>query len=388
MSNSLVLIGGGHSHAIALRLLGIKAIPGVDLTLITDVLQTPYSGMLPGHVAGFYSYEETHIDLQRLAEFAGAQLRFDRAVGLDLDRNRVICANSPPVAFDYLSVDIGSTPATKSVVGADKYVIPAKPVPQFLASWNSIVDTVTQNPEQSFQIAIVGGGAGGVELAINMQHRLHKILENADRPKSNLQFHLLHSGSQLLPSHHLGVRKRLQKILIDRQICVHLQQKVTEVLVDRLICQSGFTLKCDLAYAEALRGHIIWVTQAAAPDWIEASGLATDNRGFILVKDTLQSLSHPHVFAAGDIATMIDYDRPKAGVFAVRQGKPLSENWRRIINGKPLQNYIPQKVYLALIGTADRSAIASWGKLSWRSPLLWYWKDYLDRQFMGLFRDL
>ena len=114
----LVLIGGGHSHAIVLKMFGMKPLPGVRLTLITDTSHTPYSGMLPGHVAGFYDYDESHIDLRRLAQFAQAQFYLDRAIGLDLENNKVICANHPDVAFDLLSIDIGSTPATISIPGA------------------------------------------------------------------------------------------------------------------------------------------------------------------------------------------------------------------------------------------------------------------------------
>ena len=86
----LVLIGGGHAHAIALKLWGENSLSWVDLTLISNVEQTPYSGMLPGHVAGFYSYAQTHIDLSSLSDFAGAKLIIDRAIDLDLLNNRLL----------------------------------------------------------------------------------------------------------------------------------------------------------------------------------------------------------------------------------------------------------------------------------------------------------
>ena len=368
----LVLIGGGHSHAIALKLLGLNPIPGVRLTLISDVEQTPYSGMLPGYVAGFYSYEQTHIDLSSLAKFAGAKLCIDRAIGLDLERDRVICHRHPSISFDYLSIDIGSTPATISVSGAKQYAIPAKPVPQFLVAYSKLLEVAKNNPEKSLAISIVGGGAGGVELALNMHHRLGREMGTAN----NCQINLIHRGDKLLAGHNNWVSQRLEKILLQRGVKLHLQETVKEVLPDKIRCESGLTIETDYTF---------WVTQAQAPDWIKKSGLATDTKGFILVKDTLQSVSHPGIFAAGDIATMINYDRPKAGVFAVRQGKPLLENWRRIITRQPLKPYIPQKKYLALIGTGDKSAIASWGSFGWQSPLLWYLKDYIDRKFMSQF---
>ena len=370
---NLVLIGGGHSHAIVLELLGRNPIPDLNLTLISDVEKTPYSGMLPGHVAGFYSYDETHIDLSSLSKFAGAKLCLDRAIGLDLEHNQVICACQSPISFDYLSIDIGSTPTTISVSGAKKYAIPAKPVPQFLDAWSKLLAGVKDNPTKSLAIIIVGGGAGGVELALNMHHRLF----TQKGINSNWHIHLIHRGDKLLAGHNKWVSKRLKKILLQRKVKLHLNETVTEVLPHQVRCESGLNIESDYTF---------WVTQASAPDWIKESGLAIDAKGFILVEDTLQSVSHPHIFAAGDIASMINFDRPKAGVFAVRQGRPLIENWRRIVAGRPLKPYIPQKKYLALIGAGDKSAIASWGLIGWQSFLLWYLKDYIDRQFMNRFQ--
>src|SRR5919202_877782 len=389
----LVLVGGGHTHVIALRMFGMKPLPGVRLTLITDSSHTPYSGMLPGHVAGFYDFDECHIDLRRLAQFAQVQLYIDRAVGLDLENKKVLCADRPPVAFDVLSIDIGSTPAQVDVPGATEYAIPAKPVSQFLKKWNQLIEEFANNPQKLIRLSIVGGGAGGVELAMTMQRHLHQILKAQGiipqyGQQMPIQIHLFQRSPELMPGHNRWVRRRLHKILLSRGVQLHLGERVCEVLPDKIRCESGLSVECDRTF---------WVTQASAPKWIEESGLKTDLDGFILVKDTLQSLYHPHIFAAGDIATMLNHPRPKAGVFAVRQGKPLFENLRRILLEKPLKAYKPQKFYLGLIGTGDGEAkdataspcaIASWGPFGWQSPLLWRWKDHIDRKFMNRFSDL
>ncbi|MEY2856234.1 MAG: hypothetical protein RLZZ74_543 [Cyanobacteriota bacterium] len=371
MNQKLVLIGGGHAHAIALKQWGLNPLPELDLTLISDVEQTPYSGMLPGHVAGFYSYDETHIDLRSLAQFSGAEFISDRAIGIDLESNQVICA-SGQFKFDYLSLDIGSIPQSLAVPGAKEYAVPAKPVPDFLDAWYKLKQLAASNPEQPLSIAIVGGGAGGVELALNMHTCLKGILKGRNTP----EIHLIHRGRQLLSGHNDWVSNKLTKIIRQRGIKLYLQQDVREVFADRLICSSGLEIKAS---------HIFWVTQATAPSWLQESELKTDDQGFILVADTLQSISHPHIFAAGDIATMINYQRPKAGVFAVRQGQPLFNNWRNILTQQPLQDYIPQDKYLALIGTGDYKAIASWGSFGWRAAFFWWLKDYIDRKFMNRF---
>lgn len=375
----LVLIGGGHSHAIALRLLGMNPFPGVRVTLITEAAKTPYSGMLPGHVAGFYSYDDCHIDLRSLTQFAGGQLYVDPAIGLDLDNNQVLCAHRPPVSFDIVSIDTGSVPAIPADLAALDWVLPAKPIRRFLENWNQLVQQIQQHPEQPICIAIVGGGAGGVELALNIQHHLHRILQMADQPLSHLTLHLFQSDTDLLPEHNRCVRDRVRQLFKQRGIHYHLQQRVSAVHDRQLYCESGLTIACD---------YVIWVTQASAPDWLAKAGLVVDRQGFILVNDCLQSISHPQVFAAGDVATMLNHPRPKAGVFAVRQGKPLFQNWQRTLQHQPLQPFYPQPQFLSLIGTGNGSAIASRGLLAWESPCLWWWKDWIDRRFMQQFTQL
>lgn len=368
----LVLVGGGHSHAIALKQFARHPLANLRLTLISDTTHTPYSGMLPGYLAGFYSYEQTHIDLKALAKSAQAEFYLDKAIGLDLQASQVLLSNHPPLSFDYLSLNIGSTPATAQVPGAKDYAIPIKPVAAFLEVWEEILQQCRQLPEQSLTISIVGGGAGGVELALNVHSRLTKILA-----PQKLTIHLFHNGKQLLPGHNSWVSRRLEKLLENISVQLHLSTTVQEILPKAVICNDGLTVNTDYTF---------WVTQASAPEWVKSSGLATDPQGFILIKDTLQSLSHPQVFAAGDIATLVNNPRPKAGVFAVRQGKPLFTNLCRIIQGQPLQPYYPQKRYLSLIGTGKKTAIASWASWGWESPLLWLWKDYIDRQFMAQFQ--
>jgi selenide,water dikinase len=383
ITKHLVFIGGGHSHAIALKLFGMNPLPGVRLTLISDVTDTPYSGMLPGYVAGLYSFEDCHIDLYPLAAFAGAALVRDRAIGLDLEQNRVLCAHHPPIRFDALSIDIGSTPTAVTVPGAQEFAIPVKPISKFLDYWQSLVDQVSADPQQPLSLAIVGGGAGGTELALSVQARLSRIYQQAGQSPNHLQLHLFHRGDRLIPERTPWVGHTLQRILQYRQTQVHLGESVCAVEAQglekprQIRCESGLTVECD---------RVFWVTQASAAPWLKTSGLATDERGFIEVGNTLQSISHPQVFAAGDVATMIHHPRPKAGVFAVRQGKPLFENLRRYLQGNLPKPFHPQQQFLILIGTGDEAAIASRGPFRLGPhPWIWQWKDRIDRQFMDRF---
>ncbi|MDV2998835.1 MAG: hypothetical protein N5P05_000441 [Chroococcopsis gigantea SAG 12.99] len=357
---NLILVGGGDSHAIVLDLWARFPFPNVNLILVSDVTFTPYSGMLPGYVAGFYSYEETHINLEYLARRAGAQLYIERAIGLDLNHNLLHCGERGAIPFDYLSFDIGSTPSIDNIPSAEEYAIKAKPVPVFLEAWEKI-----KSLDKPAIITIVGGGAGGVELALNMGSRLPDVKIN-----------IIHRGERLLNQHNRWVSKSLTRICTERGITLYLKEQPLEVKASGVICESDLYLPSD---------YVIWVTAASPVAWIQSSALTTDERGFIAVTDTLRSVSHPHIFAAGDIATMIHHPRLKAGVFAVRQGQPLWENLTRVIRGEELKPHIPQKRYLSLIGTGDKKAIASWSFFGWRSGLLWQLKDRIDRAFMPRF---
>ncbi|MFZ4760085.1 MAG: pyridine nucleotide-disulfide oxidoreductase, partial [Burkholderiaceae bacterium] len=64
--------------------------PGLRITVVCTDVDTPYSGMLPGYVAGHYAFDEVHIDLGRLAAFAGARMIRATVIGLDRAARRVI----------------------------------------------------------------------------------------------------------------------------------------------------------------------------------------------------------------------------------------------------------------------------------------------------------
>lgn len=371
-----MLLGGGHSHAIALDWWARHPLPNHQLLLFSDGADAPYSGMVPGHVAGQYRRADCFIDLQRLCDRAGASLRVDRAVGLDLATQRVQLASGTTVAFDWLSIDTGSTPQVPPEVRPllGKSVIAAKPIRDLLTHWDAWWADWSVHPPAQLRLAIVGGGAGGVELALALERRLRVLV--GDR----LVLVLIQRDRTLLPAMAPQLGDRLQQLLRQRRIELCLgetAQSVTEANGSvTLQCASGLAIDCD---------RVIWATQAAAPDWIRHSGLATDDRGFVAVDDCLRSLSHPQVFAAGDVASMIHQPRPKAGVFAVRQGLPLAQNWQAALRDQPLQPFYPQRQFLSIINTADGRAIATRGRFLVAGRWAWYWKNWLDRRFMGQF---
>ncbi|MDB5886058.1 MAG: selenophosphate synthase [Polaromonas sp.] len=374
----IVLVGGGHSHVGVLKSFGMRPVAGVRLTLICTDTHTPYSGMLPGYVAGHYDYDAVHIDLSRLAVFAGARLYRDEVVGLDRVNHKVLCRNRPPVPFDVLSINIGSTPRLQGVPGAAMHVVAVKPIARFNERWLALLERVQRHPGCT-TVAVVGAGAGGVELLLAMQFRLRNALAALGRNPDEIAFHLFTDSACILPTHNPGVRRRFEAVLADRQVVVHRNAAVVEVMRGRLQTASGEVLDAD---------EIVWVTRAGGADWLKSTGLALDPEGFIQVADTLQSVTDPAIFAAGDIASMVNHPLEKAGVFAVRQGPPLTDNLRRTVQGALLKPYRPQRSWLALISTGDQYAVGSRGWLGFAGAWVWRWKDRIDRRFMRNYQEL
>jgi selenide,water dikinase len=368
-SKRLLLIGGGHSHIEVVRRFGLHPEPDTAVTLISPDRHTPYSGMLPGHIAGHYRFEDCHIDLDALCRRAGVAWIATTVSGLDAGRRIAFCANGQEQAFDVVAVDTGSTPVIAGIPGAARHGVPIKPVPRFLGYWAAL-RAAARSAAIDLRIAVVGAGAGGIELALAMQHRIH-----ADGGRA--QFTLINDGPAILTSHPSGVRRRFSKVLQERGITLRLNAPVHSATAEALVLGDGEQLPAD---------HVVWVTGAAAPAWLRTSGLQTDAAGFIAVNAHLQSPSHACVFAAGDIATMVATPRPKSGVYAVRQGPPLAENLRRALRGASLVEYCPQRTALALISTGDRYAVASYGSFAFSGAWVWRWKDRIDTAFMQRYR--
>src|SRR6266478_3719792 len=232
IAQDLVLVGGGHAHVHVLKSFGMQPVPGVRVTLVARDVETPYSGMLPGYVAGHYTFEECHIDLGRLARFAGARLIRDEAIGLDRDRHSVLCRAHPPIRWDILSIDIGAAPRTNDVPGAAAYAIAVKPIARFAARWEALLARAAEMPR--LRLAVVGGGAGGVEV-------------------------MLATRDGLLPSHNWRAHRIFEQIFAERGIALLTDREIVRVERGSLICADTKRI----AFDEAL-----WVTEAGAAAWL------------------------------------------------------------------------------------------------------------------------
>lgn len=379
--HNLVLLGGGHAHVAVLKRFGMAPMPQVRLTLVSPVSAAPYSGMLPGLVAGHYRPEDAHVELGPLCRFARAEFVRNPAIGLDPARRQVFLRDRPPLAFDTLSINTGSTPALDSIAGARHHGTAAKPVETLLAAWRQLHErrldpAATARP---LKVVVVGGGAGSVELVLAFEYRFRTDRSNTFPLATAIEFHLVTAADVPIPTHGPAVRRSVARELARRGVHLHPGRRVVEALGDQLVCENGERIPYDALF---------WATSAQAPAWIAASGLATDTAGFVAVHPTLQSISHPSVFAAGDVASVIGHTRPKSGVFAVRQGPPLAENLRRWIRGDAPYPHFPQVRTLNLLATGDRHAIASYGPWTCSGRWVWRLKDWIDRRWMRAYQQL
>lgn len=374
----IVLIGAGHAHVEVLRSFGAKPEPGARLTLVTRQAWTPYSGMLPGLIAGLYSFEEAHIDVRPLCALAGARLILDDAAGIDLASARAECASGASVSFDILSLDIGTTPTMQGAPGASQHAIAVKPIDGFLARFEAARRRILEK-EGRARIAIVGGGASGVELALAMEGRFRREIEAAGGRARGVAIVLITKEPDILTPFPRRMRARFREILAARGI---------EVLAGRAaLCVGDGAFQFD--GGEALEfDEIFLATEASAAPWLGATGLKLDAKGFIEVRPTLQSVSHAAVFAAGDIASFQARALPKSGVYAVREGPILAENLRRAAQARPLKAFSPQRRHLSLISTGERYAIGARNGLTVEGAWVWRWKDWIDRRFMRKYKVL
>jgi len=358
----LLLLGGGHSHLAVLKSFGDAPPAGAELALMSPYRHALYSGMVPGLIAGHYRLDECRVDLGALAARAGARFIQDAASGLDPERREVTTAKGERLSYDLLSLDVGSSVELPS--RASERAISARPIESFLEAWERLRERVSRR--EVGRIAVVGGGAAGVELALAMHHRIGGAAGWA-----------LFSDSPILQEHDQEVRRMMARVLEERSIAVHIGRKVVAVGRSELTLAGGERFEAQAA---------VWATGARAPAWIARSRLATDALGFVAVGETLQSTSHPDTFAAGDVATAAGARRPKSGVFAVRQGPALARNLRFALAGHALTPFLTSRRSLALISCGGRYAVASWGWLAFEGAWVWRWKDRIDRRFVGQYR--
>jgi selenide,water dikinase len=371
MTRRLLLIGGGHAHVGVLAALGREPLRDADgapweVTLVSPYERQVYSGMLPGWIAGHYRIEQCVIPLRPLAQRAGVRYVQAHATGLALAARTAQTDIGETLPFDLVSIDIGPAFDWATLPGAREHAVALRPIEHFIVAWQQLHARLAQ--AGTVPATIVGGGAGGVEIALAWAHR-------AQREALPLRLQLVCGRAGPVPTLPPAVGARLRHWLARSEVRL-IEDEAAGVHADAVQLAGGEPLPSAGTLA---------ATGAAAVAWPAQAGLAVDARGFIAVDEHLRSTSHPFVFATGDCATMVEHPRPKSGVYAVRAGPPLAFNLRRIAAERAPQRYLPQRRALYLLATGPQHAIGVWGKLVAEGDWVWRWKDWIDRRFMAMY---
>lgn len=368
----VVLVGAGHTHIFVFPDFAADPPPRCRVTVVVDTPIAVYSGMAPGYVAGQYRREELEIDVRPLAELIDATVIVDRAVGIDAHNNQVKLASGDTVRYDFVSLDIGSTVTGLDVPGVREHAIATRPITKLIERVDDLLDRAQAKVGEPFNVIIAGGGAGGVELAFTLHHRL------SAHSSAAVHVTLLEAGTRILARYPVKLARRVLRLAARQGINIVCERRVGAVSGDRVELNDGGSLACDA---------LIWVTGATSHGVFDDSGLDADERGFLHTRTTLQARDHDNIFAAGDCATMLDYPTTaKAGVYAVRQGPYIAHNLRASLAGQPLRRYVPQRDFLTLLNTGGGYAIGvKWG-LTFQGEWVMRWKDRIDRKFMRRFQ--
>lgn len=329
--------------------------------LVSESSHTPYSGMLPGYIAGYYRREECFIDLRRVAAKHNADLLLGRAVGI-VDK-RLQLADGREIAFDLLSINSGAA-FTPPFVASDSCAASSgcavKPIEGFI-DWLGRVEI----PRNS-TLAVVGGGAGGVETALALAGRLRSA-----RPAVSLVSRSF--LKEFPPAVRLWVLRQLwrQNIAVEHATATN--------YADGKLSLSG-----EKPFIAA--DKVVFATGASPPPWLANTGLPLDERGFVKVNRHLQSVGAPHIYVTGDAASHT-FAPPKSGVMAVRQGPVLAHNllvagnWRK----GEAKAWRGRRNALYIIGNGGGEAIACRNGISFSGKWVWRWKCYLDERFIRKF---
>jgi pyridine nucleotide-disulfide oxidoreductase family protein len=364
----LVLAGAGHAHALVLRELVRQPMPGVEIVVISPEPLAPYSGMVPGWLAGHYRFDEIAIDFAPLAAAAGARWCQGEIHALDPARRQLRLADGGTLDYDVLSLNVGSTLHAPPAEHAQ--MLPLRPLAMLRRRYESLLERwANERSDRPFVVTAVGGGAAGFEALLAVLSRLRAL-----RPERAVQGSLLTRGTSLLAGLAPAARRAAFRAL------------------DR----AGVTVQLGGSWCEAVDRSsdvVLWATGAEAHEWqrdpARRGALAVDDQGFVRIDEQLRSVTHPEVFASGDCASWPGEGLPKAGVHAVRMGPVLAGNLRAALRGPAgaadLRPHRPQRHFLALLATGDGRAIASRGPFGAEGAWAWRWKDRIDRHFLRQF---
>lgn len=341
----LLLAGAGHAHLAVLAALKEEPLYGMRITLVSPRPRQIYSSMLPGVIAGHYRRDEADIDVATLAERACVEFRAGTIARFDAAKRAVVLDDGSELPYDVASFNVGSR--IDAAVSGAGYGTAVKPFEAFL---ERLEHTTFR------RVAIIGGGVAGAEIGLALRYHGAAVT--------------VYAASAITPP---ALAARVEGVMRASGVDYRPGMAASALQPGPLVIAGAARQEFDL---------VLLATGAAPLPWLKSSGLERDEGGFVLVSETLQSVSHPEVFAAGDCASLSGAALPKSGVYAVRQGELLAQTFRNLAQGQPPAVYKPQRRALLLMSYGRRRAIAQWGGWTAQGAWVWRWKNRIDRRWI------
>jgi len=344
-----------------------QPIADASLTLITPFAWATYSGMLPGTLAGLYTPADMEIDLYRLIKSAGVELIVDEAIAVDTERREVQFHERPSLTYDVASIGVGSVPRQMETLIKHPGFVPIKPMFTALQRLDSAIQKSSVRP---VRVAVIGGGAAGVEVALCAEHRIRVC---GCQPELTL----IDANPHILAGFRNRTVRLAEKELRQRNINIRCGARVTGHDGLDLIFDDDHSLTADV---------VVWATGACPQSLLRGINLPKSKTGFLRVRNTLQSVGDESIFVVGDSAEIDNEHIDRAGVYAVRQGPILWQNLTRRLEGRQLVAFKPQRDFLRLMATGDGRAIAQWKWFAGIGGHWWKLKNHIDLKFMNMHR--
>ena len=355
----LVLLGDGRSHLRLLRELARDPLPDTRVSWVVPDGRHVDARMLPAWVAGRCLADELTLPLGTLARAAGVELIEGEVMMLEASQHEVTLCSGRTLVFDRLSVCAHAVCDRDAIRGAREHALFVRPMRHFVRLWGSLLALAA---EQTLNLVVVGGGAMAVEMALAIQQGLGRRVRVA----------LVTHGGPPMAGYPRELQQKVRELLQRGQVALF-EDRCEALSSRQMLLGQGMRLACDaplLALAEA------------APPWLGGSDLQLDEHGMIVTGEAWQSVSHPQVFAEGELARCLDLADPRARGdewYDWGASATLGRRLRRALAGAaPGPAGRPRGAYVLACG--DGTALAGLGPFCARGRWVGWLKERADRR--------
>ncbi|PXF50140.1 hypothetical protein BWQ96_00300 [Gracilariopsis chorda] len=384
----LLLVGGGHSHIQVVKNF-THSTHDTQCMLISNSPVAVYSGMLPAVIAGLIPYEDSLVHLQPLCEAHNFHFIHGTVTQID-PQNKRVYFNAPQSSiqftlhYDVLSIDVGSRtrdvndvsqPTMTNAKTQLPLIVRTRPILHLEDSISEYESLAKEASLPCARVVVIGAGAAGVELALALEARLKRSLDETVVRIVSQHDTLVSQFGRMSGAAVAAECRR-------RGIQMHIGQPVISVKDGVVRLKDGTEFTYDMA---------VIATGAAAHDWVRRTGLVTDEDGWLVVERTLQCKGFADVFAAGDCISFGGafgkQFPPKAGVYAVREGPTLTHNLQKVLGNRgTLMEFTPQASFLSLLSTGDGRGIGTKHGLAFKGTWVYRLKNFIDERWQERFR--